>query len=483
MGMLITTAVLLVITLVAIRSHLRGRSPGGREGSGIGRSRCPRCHAAVPENAPTCGSCGVPLQAFELVSAEVVHGKDGTAPAEGALHAVVRGDVCVGCGLCVPACPEPGAVTMAGKRAVIDPNLCKGHGKCVEACPVGGIFLSTGDAVQRVEVPHVDVNFQTNVPGLYIVGELGGRGLIKNAVNEGKIAIEHVAHELGASSRRYDADPLLYDVLIVGTGPAGLSAGLQARRSDLRYVVLERGTIADSIRKYPRHKLLLAEPVRMPLYGDLWIADASKESLLKVWEAIIAETKLNVLTGHEVTRVERTPGGFVVEAGGRPFRARHVVLAMGRRGTPRRLNVPGEDLAKVVYDVAEMEVFRGRRVLVVGGGDSAVESALGLSNQQDTAVTLSYRGESFARVKARNQAKLDAAVRSGRVSVLLNSQVREIRQDVAVIDVAGRSTILPNDDVIVRIGGEPPQAFLERVGVRMVKKDVPIASEEAKTVA
>jgi putative YpdA family bacillithiol system oxidoreductase len=483
MGMLITTAVLLAITFLAIRSHLRGRKATDGPGAKGRRRCCPRCHAAISENASTCGACGVPLQAFELVSANVVQSGDGTAPAGGALHAVVRGDVCVGCGLCVPACPEPGAVTMAGKRAVIDPNLCKAHGKCVEACPVGGIFLSTGDAVQRVEVPHVDVNFQTNVPGLYIVGELGGRGLIKNAVNEGKIAIEHVAREIAAATTRTGDDPLVYDVLIVGTGPAGLSAGLQAKRSELKYVVLERGTVADTIRKYPRHKLLLAEPVRMPLYGDLWIADASKESLLKVWEAIIAETKLNVLTGHEVTRVEKTTGGFLVEAGGRPFRARRVVLAMGRRGTPRRLNVPGEDLAKVVYDVAEMEVFRGRRVLVVGGGDSAVESALGLSNQPGTEVTVSYRGEAFARVKARNQTKLDAAVGSGKVRVLLNSQVREIRHDVVIVDVSGRSTILPNDDVIVRIGGEPPQAFLERVGVRMVRKDVPIASGEAKTVA
>jgi thioredoxin reductase len=482
MEMLLTTAAFLAITFVAIRLHLGSKARASAARSTAGGAVCPRCRAVVKAGASTCGACGVPLSAFEIVSAPAASSRDGAAGA-GALHAIVRDDVCVGCGLCVPVCPEPGAIAMVGKRAVVDLHLCKGHGNCVEACPVAGIFLSTGDAVQRLEVPEVDVHFESNVPGLYIVGELGGRGLIKNAINEGKIAIEHVTAQVLHEKDSVPVDPGVLDVLVVGSGPAGLAAGLEAKRVNLSYAVLERGTVADTIRKYPRHKLLLAEPVRMPLYGDLWVADASKESLIHVWEAIIAETGLDVLTGHEVTRVERSGEIFFVEAGDLVFRARRVVLAMGRRGIPRRLEVKGEDLSKVVYDVAEMEVFRGRRVVVVGGGDSAVESALGLANQPGTDVTLSYRGDRFERAKERNQTKLDAAVRGGKVRLLLRSQVLEIRHDAVVFDVAGKQAQVPNDDVIIRIGGEPPRTFLDRTGVHTIHKNVPMApaTDEAAT--
>ena len=417
-------------------------------------------------------SCGIPQQVFEVVAASTV---DDTAvqPTQLSMHAVVRGDLCVGCGTCQAACPEPGAITVHDKLAIVDIALCKGHGECVSACPIGAIALSTGASVSRVTVPQVDANFETNVPGLYVVGELGGRGLIKNAINEGKIAVEHVAKMVTPSGPTI-AD--IVDVVVVGSGPAGLSAGLEALRRGLRYRVLEQGSLSDTVRKYPRRKFLLAEPVRVPLYGDLWVADASKETLLQVWETIVANTGLEVRTGERVENVVRDGDGFSVQTAGGAYRARRVVLAMGRRGTPRRLDVPGEDLDKVFYDIVEMEAFAGRRLLVIGGGDSAIESAVGLANQEGTAVTLAYRGEAFTRIKERNQAKVDNAIASGRVRVLFHTVVREIRSDVVLLDTAGETAILPNDDVIVRIGGEAPFAFLERLGVRIVQKDVPLAS-------
>ena len=140
----------------------------------------------------------------------------------------------------------------------------------------------------------------------------------------------------------------------------------------------------------------------------------------------------------------------------------------------------GEEQAKVVYDIAEMEDFKGRRVLVVGGGDSAIESALGLANQPGTTVHLSYRGEDFSRAKERNRDKLKAAVDAGKVTLLLKSQVREIRPDLALLDVGGESMILPNDDVIVRIGGDAPYTFLQQLGIRIIQKDVPLAPERAQ---
>jgi len=484
MSMILTTLVLGLVTALAIRLHLRRTSAGRSCPAPDAAARpCPRCGARAAARAAMCPGCGVPLGAYEVVTAAIAEEDPRGAEGDGRLHAVVRADVCVGCGTCVDACPEAGAIRLEGKRAIIDTGTCVGRGRCVEACPVGGILMTTGDAVQRVEVPGVDVHFQTNIPGLYIVGELGGRGLIKNAVNEGKIAVEHVARQARGDWKEPAAAPGTLDLVIVGSGPAGLSAGLEAQRLGLSYVVLERGTLADSIRKYPRHKLLLAEPVRMPLYGDLWIADASKESLLAVWEAIVSRTGLRVLTGQEVKSIEQETGSFRIATPDRTYRARRVVLALGRRGIPRRLGVPGEDLAKVVYDIVEMEVFAGRKVLVVGGGDSAVESAVGLGRQTGTQVSLSYRSESFQRVKARNRARLDESVAAGRVRLLLSSTVREIRDDAVVLETGGRTLELPNDDVIIRIGGEPPFEFLKRLGVAIVRKSIRVGDTQGEARA
>lgn len=457
------------LVIVLVVRHLR-RSRREERARQTQCHPCPRCRTPLATGLLTCPTCRVPLKAFEVIAAP--RAAPPTAAPSALLHALVRADVCVGCGTCVDACPEAGAIRIEHKRAIIDDEKCKAHGSCVAACPVGAILLSTDAAVQRVTVPDLDYGFQSNIPGIYVVGELGGRGLIKNAINEGAIAIERITEELRGASRLAG----VYDVLIVGSGPAGMSAALAAKRRGLSAVVLERGTLADSIRKYPRHKLLLAEPVRVPLYGELWVADASKEDLLTVWESMVRERAIDLRPHHEVTDVHRSGDLFLVEAAGKGFHARRVVLAMGRRGNPRRLGVPGEDLPKVFYDIIEMETFAQRRVLVVGGGDSAVESAVGLAHQPGATVTLSYRGAAFQRVKDRNLSKLDEADRAGKLTVLLGSQVQAIQPDSVTLDVAGERRELGNDDVIVRIGGEPPFAFLERLGVGLVVKEVPLTS-------
>lgn len=481
MEALLTVVAFLGVTVVSVILHLRGqRQPGGGGAVAPGGPPCPRCRQPVLVGAAFCPACGVPQQVYEVVSARLSAPK----PAAGAgvptapMHAMVRSDRCVGCGTCVAACPEPGALKMVGKMAIVDTALCKAHGDCEKACPVGAINISAGAAVQEVEVPEVSTAFESNVPGLYIVGELGGRGLIKNAINEGKIAVEEAVRELKACHDvRVDQAPdgrPIHDLIIVGSGPAGLSAGLEAHRAHLSYLILEQGSLADSIRRYPRHKILLSEPVRVPLYGDLWVADASKETLIQVWETIIANNGLEVRTGHKVEDVRCEDGVFHVATDQGEFLGRRVVLATGRRGTPRRLGVPGEDLGKVFYDIVEMEAFTGRRMLVVGGGDSAVESALGLANQPGTTVHLSYRGESLSRVKERNRLKFEGALAAGKLSVFWNSQVTEIREPDVILDVGGQTIHLPNDNVIIRIGGVPPLQFLEKIGVRVVRKDVPL---------
>lgn len=468
--MLWTTIAFFALTALMIWLHLRGNDRGSASGHPPVRPShpCPRCQAPVIAGSTFCASCGVPLQAFEVVQARVASGPQA---ATGAPKAAVRADMCVGCGTCVASCPEEGAITMAGKLATVNDALCLGHGECVRACPVGAISVTMGTAVNRVRVPLVNANFESNVPGLHIVGELGGRGLIKNAINEGKMAVEHIANTLSAEPTPEGSEPHV-DVAIVGSGPAGLSAGLEAMRRGLSCVVIEQGSLSDTVRKYPRHKLLLAEPVQVPLYGDLWIADASKETLLQVWETIVANTGLPVRTGERVLGVVREGAFLRVQTAIGTQLARRVVLALGRRGTPRKLSVPGEELAKVFYDIVEMEAFAGQRVLVVGGGDSAVESVLGLVNQPGTTVSLSYRGRAWDRVKERNRAKLERAIEAGKVTPLLGSTVREVRADVAVLDCDGETSILPNDYVVVRIGGDAPFAMLERLGVRIVEKEL-----------
>jgi thioredoxin reductase len=390
------------------------------------------------------------------------------------MHATVRADVCVGCGACVPACPVEGAIRMQGKLAVVERSKCVAHGKCVEACPVGGIVLTSGDATHRMEVPDLGIDFQSNVAGVYIAGELGGRGLIKNAVNEGRLAAENVALAL-------EEEPALssgeYGVAIVGSGPAGLSAALEAHRRGLNYVVLEQGDLVDTIRKYPRKKLLLAEPVQVPLFGELWIADGSKEALLGVWESMIRQHRLHIRTRMRVESVTKQGRAFELKCGEEVVRARKVILAIGRRGTPRKLGVPGEERANVYYDIVEMEAFTGDRVLVVGGGDSALESAIGLANQAGTTVHLSHRRDSFERAKPRNLEKLAAEVDAGRIKLLLNSQVLEIGEGLVRLDYDGARLELPNDDVIIRIGGEAPSRFLAQVGVGTVLRDVQLATQ------
>jgi len=476
-----TTLTFCVITAVTLLGQVRrSRTKRLRNTGGVtfAARECPRCHTVAPATASRCPGCGIPSQIFEYVTARESR---TPTPAEGlrALHANVRADRCVGCGSCVAACPESGAIAMHDRLAMVDAEFCVGRGECATACPVGAVELFAGAAVNRVVVPQTDFNFETNVPGLFIVGELGGRGLIKNAINEGKVAIEHIAADLAPGSQGEESGPEALDVVIVGAGPAGLSAGLEALRSGLSYVILEQSSLADSVRKYPRHKVLFAEPVNIPVYGDLWVADASKEKLLEAWEKIVAETGLKVETECRVEEIARQGWLFRVRAGEREYRARRVVLAMGRRGTPRRLGVPGEELDKVFYDIVEMEDFAGRQVLVVGGGDTAIESALGLASQEGTNVTLSYRGEKFLRIKERLQVKLDRAVRDGRIELILESTVRMIRSDTVVLDTDGGVRIIPNDDVVVRIGGEAPVAFLEKMGVRLVQKEVPLSPDVA----
>jgi thioredoxin reductase len=397
---------------------------------------------------------------------------DPSAAAEvaGGPKPVINASLCIACGSCVDACPETGALAILNGIAILaHPERCLTHAKCVDVCPTQSIVLSLTGTLQKMRVPSVDQNFETNVPGIYIVGELGGRGLIKISINEGKLVIDRLKERL-ATQPANGGEGGLYDVIIVGTGPAGLSASLAAHENGLRYLTLEQGEIASTIRNYPRQKLVFAEPIEMPLYGNLYIADSGKESLLTIWGKIIADTGVRIQTNTRVDGVRRNGECFHVETTHGEYLGRAVVLATGRRGSPRKLGVPGEDLGKVAYRLIEADTYKGEDVLVVGGGDSAVECALALAKGGRNRVTLSYRSGAFDRVKQRNQERLSAAETDGQSRIVRKSKVREIRPQSVVLDDDSSVTELPNSYVFILIGGESPEAFLQKIGIEIVEK-------------
>ena len=272
--MAVTALLFVLVTALLVLRHTRRtaeKEPSMEQAAGA----CPRCRTPLQAGAPVCPGCGAPPQVFDVIEAPVeIDRQEGAEPTERP-HAVVRVDLCVGCGTCVDACPEDEALFLRDKIAVVDRENCVGHGSCIQACPVSAIFLNTGAAVQTVEVYDLNAGFESNVPGLYIVGELGGRGLIKNAVNEGRIAAEHVAASLRSAGAAGGGGEIV-DLVVVGAGPAGLSAALEAQRLGLRFHVVDQGSLADTIRKYPRKKILFAEPVQLQLYGNLWVSDKSR---------------------------------------------------------------------------------------------------------------------------------------------------------------------------------------------------------------
>ena len=264
----------------------------------------------------------------------------------------------------------------------------------------------------------------------------------------------------------------MYDVAIVGAGPAGLSASLTAQQYGLRYITLEQGEIASTIRQYPRQKFLMAEPIQIPLYGTLYVGDGTKEALLAVWETIIANTGVQIRTNEKVEVVQKNSSGFHVKTTRDEYLARYVVLALGKRGSPRKLGVEGEDLPKVSYKLIEADSYCDKDILVVGGGDSAVEAALALSRSGKNNVVLSYRGDSFRRARERNREHLLQAQREGRLRVMLNSTVERITaEEVIVSDPTGQNT-LHNDFVFALIGGESPEEFLQKIGIDIVEKAI-----------
>ncbi len=381
------------------------------------------------------------------------------------LHPVVDPNSCIKTGACIAACPEKDILGIVdGKATTINASRCVGHGACFHACPTEAITLCIGTEKRGVDLPHVNEYFESNVPGIYIAGELGGMGLIKNSVEQGRQAVENIVKSL---DRKHQAE---YDLVIVGAGPAGISASLTAHKNKLKVLTVEQDTLGGTVFTFPRSKIVMTSAMDLPMHGKVKLTETSKSELLDLWNEVLSKNEISIRENTKVESITRENGHFILESNKEEkFTSKTVLLAIGRRGTPRKLGVPGENLEKVAYRLLEPEEMEDLDILVVGGGDSAVESAMLLADKNR--VTLSYRNDAFSRIKPGNTERVSAAIEQGRVEARFSTNVKSIEKaSVTLIDQEGKEITIKNDRVYIFAGGELPTEFLKKAGIEITRK-------------
>lgn len=382
------------------------------------------------------------------------------------LHPVVDTETCIGSGACIEACPEKDILGIVnGKAAIINASRCVGHGACFHACPVQAITLCIGTEKRGVDLPHVSPEFESNIRGLFIAGELGGMGLIKNAVEQGKQAILYLSKQLK------NIPHAKFDVIIVGAGPAGISATLMATKLNLKVKTIEQDSLGGTVFNFPRSKIVMTSPMDLALHGKIKLTETTKSELLDLWQSVLSKNKITVNEQEKVTTIEKNDGIFTLTTNKGTYNSKTIVLAIGRRGSPRKLGVKGEDKEKVAYRLLEPEMIHNQKILVVGGGDSAIEAALLLADESND-VTLSYRGDSFSRLKPKNLERINKLSSEKKINVVLKSTISEIKDNSVVVALPfeEKGIEIPNDLVYIFAGGELPTVFLEKIGVRITKK-------------
>jgi thioredoxin reductase len=382
------------------------------------------------------------------------------------LHPVVDVNSCIQSGACIRACPEHDILGIKnGKAFVINASQCIGHGACFHSCPTQAISLHIGTEKRGVDLPHVNQYFETNVKGIYIAGEIGGMGLIRNAVEQGKQAVDNLVKGFSAKGK------FEYDLVVVGAGPAGISATLQAKKHGLKTLTLEQDSLGGTVYTFPRAKIVMTAPMEIPLYGSLKLYETSKQELLTLWNEVLGKNNIKIQENKKVDSIWMENGGFRIDVkDGSTYSTQKVLLAIGRRGTPRKLDIPGEVSTKVAYRLLDPELISGKNILVVGGGDSAIESAILLADENH--VTLSYRSSVFSRLKPRNKKAIEEIISAKKINLILNSNLTSIEEKHVNIKVGDiREPIqIENDLVYIFAGGELPTQFLKNAGIEITTK-------------
>jgi putative YpdA family bacillithiol system oxidoreductase len=384
----------------------------------------------------------------------------------------INDDRCTGCDACVAVCPTNVLDLVSNKSRVLRFQDCIQCEACMFACPTEALVMFPEGAVPPpLKVPEIDENFQTAVPGQYLIGEVAGKPLVKNAANLGRVVVEHML-QTGMRPGALGGGQNIVDVAIVGSGPGGLSAALSCIQKGLSYVVLEKEQeIASTISRYPKGKLVMAEPYDSVNLSLLPVFDSSKEQLIPIWKELLERVRLRVNQGESVETVTKQGDGtFEIRSTVASYRAQRVVLSIGTRGKPRTLQVPGENLPKIFSLLEDPDMWQAKNVLVVGGGDSAVEAALALSDS-GAKVTVSYRGKGFNRAAPKNKQTIENYAAEGRIKVKLGSQVLQFDHESVTLALAdGSQKRYPNDGAFVLIGADPPVQWLEKMGVRFVER-------------
>ena len=384
------------------------------------------------------------------------------------LHPKIDPAKCAGCGACTEVCPEGDIIKLVNHKAVlVSPSRCVGHGECEVACPFGAIDLVFGTKTRGRDIPRLSADYESNVRGLYVCGELGGMGLIRNAVKQGMMAANHGMMNLDRSLK---AD---YDFFVVGSGPAGLSVALAAIAGKASYKCIEQGSFGGTVANFPRQKIVMSYPAELPIVGKMEFKSnrISKENLLAYWQKIRQRTGLKVSEFEKFEGMEVKDGVFHIQTTKGKYTARKLFLAMGVRGSPRRLELPNEDLPKVTYNLLDASEYQKSRVAIVGGGNAGVEAAQQLAKPElGNKVTLIISGPSLERCNEANQKMILALQKMGLVDIWYNANVKQIEPSHLHVDHKGKRIELQNNFLFILIGAEVPQKFLMSLGVSIDKK-------------